>query len=228
MKALILAAGKGTRLMPFTKTIPKCLIPINKKPLLELWLEKLSDIGVNEFLINTHYLASAVNKYVEKSIFKNQITLVHEKELLGTAGTLINNLSFFENSPDTFFLHGDNYTDDNLKEFIRCHKNRPKECIITMMTFETDKPEEAGIVITKNGILKRYYEKQKNSNHGNIANGAIYLFGKDFIKIIKKKFLNTYDFSKDIVPSLPNKVFTYKTESSFIDIGTPANYQKVK
>ena len=63
MKALILAAGKGTRLMPFTKTIPKCLMPINKKPLLELWLEKLSDIGVNEFLINTHYLSGVVNDY---------------------------------------------------------------------------------------------------------------------------------------------------------------------
>ena len=228
MKALILAAGKGTRLMPFTKTIPKCLMPINKKPLLELWLEKLSDIGVNEFLINTHYLSGVVNDYVEKSIFKNQITLAHESELLGTAGTLISNLSFFENNCDVFFLHGDNYTDDNLEEFVRSHNNRPKECIMTMMTFETDKPEEAGIVITKNGILKQYYEKQKNLNHGNIANGAIYIFGNDFIESIKKNFLNTHDFSKDIIPSLLNKVFTYKTKSSFIDIGTPANYQKVK
>ena len=60
MKALLLAAGLGTRLRPVTNTIPKCLVPINGKVLLEYWLEKLIDIGIKEILINTSYLSEEV------------------------------------------------------------------------------------------------------------------------------------------------------------------------
>ncbi len=56
MRALLLAAGLGTRLRPITDKIPKCLVPIQGKPLLEIWLDKLYEAGVQEFLVNTHYL----------------------------------------------------------------------------------------------------------------------------------------------------------------------------
>lgn len=228
MKALILAAGRGSRLMPLTKKVPKCLMPINRKPLLEIWLEKLSKLGVKEFLINTHYLSNVVNEYVNTSKFRKQITLVYEKELLGTAGTLKNNIQFFNNENDAFFLHGDNYTNDNLMEFYLCHNSRPKKCLMTMMTFETDKPQEAGIVNCKNGVLQNYFEKHKEIRNGNIANGAIYILGKEFISSINEDFPHSFDFSSDIIPKLLGKVFTYKTKYNFIDIGTPINYQKVK
>jgi|SaaInlStandDraft_4_1057021.scaffolds.fasta_scaffold07537_3 mannose-1-phosphate guanylyltransferase len=75
MKALLLAAGLGTRLKPITNTIPKCLVPINGKPL----LENLSAIGIDEFLINTFYLSEQVEKFVNSSKYK--VTLVREDEL---------------------------------------------------------------------------------------------------------------------------------------------------
>lgn len=95
MKAILLAAGFGTRLRPLTNAIPKCLVPIKGKPLLQIWIERLTGSGIGPFLINTHYLAEQVNALIGSSPFKDKVTLVHENKLLGTAGTLIDNLDFF-------------------------------------------------------------------------------------------------------------------------------------
>ena len=67
MKALLLAAGFGTRLRPITDSIPKCLVDINGRPLLEIWIELLVNAGVNDILVNTHYLSDQVNFFVNNS-----------------------------------------------------------------------------------------------------------------------------------------------------------------
>ena len=92
MRALLLAAGLGTRLRPITDTIPKCLVPINGAPLLQIWLERLTEAGIGPFLINTHYLEEQVKTFLEESAFLERAKLIHENYLLGTAGTLIENL----------------------------------------------------------------------------------------------------------------------------------------
>ncbi|MGB5793289.1 sugar phosphate nucleotidyltransferase, partial [Poseidonibacter sp.] len=71
MKALLLAAGLGTRLHPITNSVPKCLVPINGKVLLEYWLENLLKVGITEILINTSYLSEDVNDYIIKSVYKD-------------------------------------------------------------------------------------------------------------------------------------------------------------
>ena len=70
-KALLLAAGLGTRLRPITNTIPKCLVEIGKKPILEIWLDKLSQAGCQEVLINTHYLANKIDNFLRNKKYKN-------------------------------------------------------------------------------------------------------------------------------------------------------------
>ena len=112
----MLAAGCGTRLRPITENIPKCLVPIGGKPLLQIWLERLSEAGFGPFLINTHYLHERVVEFVRESPFSNQISLVYEPELLGTAGTLINNIDFFQGK-DGMVLHADNYCLADMKAF---------------------------------------------------------------------------------------------------------------
>ena len=95
MRALLLAAGCGTRLRPLTNTIPKCLVPIKGQALLGIWLDRLTQAGVGPFLVNTHYLSEQVQAYIEASPYREQVTVVHERELLGTAGTVITNTDFF-------------------------------------------------------------------------------------------------------------------------------------
>ena len=229
MKAILLAAGYGTRLRPLTKTIPKCLMPIKGKPLLEIWIENLIKIGVVEILINTHYLNEIVENYILGSKYANYIKVFYEKNLLGTAGTLLANLDFLENE-DCILIHSDNYCEQDLIQFIIAHKNRPKSTFLTMMTFITDNPKNSGIVeINNDNILINFFEKVTNPP-SNIANAAVYILTKQFIDelIVYSKNEKLSDFSTQVLHKFLGKIYTYKTNSIFIDIGTIENYNKIK
>ena len=120
MKALLLAAGFGTRLRPITDRIPKCLVEIRGKPLLEYWLDLLLLNGMEKVLINTHYLAEAVNAFIQSYPLRDKVRLLHEEGLLGTGGTVLKSRGFFADGP--FLLaHADNLTRFNLKAFIYRH-----------------------------------------------------------------------------------------------------------
>ena len=144
-RAILLSAGFGTRLSPITDTIPKCLVPINGKPLLAYWLEQLTAAGINEFLINTHYLAEQVVKFIESSPFRDRITLFNEPELLGTLGTIKANRDYWS-TEDVLVAHADNLVFCDWQDFFTAFDQRPSDCVGTMMLFESDNPQSCGIV----------------------------------------------------------------------------------
>jgi mannose-1-phosphate guanylyltransferase len=227
MRAILLSAGFGTRLRPLTNTIPKCLVPIQGKPLLHHWLDQLSVVGIEAFLINTHYLSEEVEAFIQKSSYKNSVKIDYEIVLKGTAGTLMHNKDFF-NSQDGLLIHADNYCKENLSTFIKAHKKRPPECLITMMVFSSDKPTLCGVVeVDRRGVAMSFHEKVENPP-GNLANGAVYLLSKEFLHMLKYEFLDATDFSTEVLPKLVGRIFTYHTQEIFVDIGTPENYQKVR
>ena len=94
---MILAAGYGKRLMPLTKDIPKPLISINGITLLDNSINFLKNLGCNQIIINTHYMNIKIENFVNKRRDKNIITLIHEEEILDTAGAVKNAINFFEN-----------------------------------------------------------------------------------------------------------------------------------
>ena len=96
MKALILAAGFGTRLGSLTKDTPKALIKVGSTSILDINIRKLIQIGISEILINTHYLADQIEKYLVTQVYPVKVSTFFEPELLGTAGTLKARLSLFE------------------------------------------------------------------------------------------------------------------------------------
>src|SRR5258707_13083770 len=107
MRALLLAAGIGSRLLPITATTPKCLVVINGRPLLDYWLELLFGAGIERVLVNTHWLAEQVGAYARTSRWASRVDLVHEAELLGTAGTVLANREWFQRPP-FICAHADN------------------------------------------------------------------------------------------------------------------------
>ena len=226
IKSLLLSAGLGTRLRPLTKNIPKCLVEINQKPILEHWLIKLENIGCNATLVNTHYFHEKVHNYLyERKISNMFIKEIFEEKLLGTAGTLIENANFFKNSK-IIMLHADNMTNFNLNELIEADKNRPPNCLLTMLTFKTQNPKSAGIIVKdKFNILKEFYEKVENPP-SNIANAAIYIFDYEFIERLQSDFPKAKDFSKDVIPKLIGKIYLHHTNDLLIDIGTKENLIK--
>ena len=228
IKSLLLSAGLGTRLRPLTYKIPKCLVEINNKPLLEDWIDKLENIKTESVLINTHYLADKVLTFLNtQRDRKINIHNFYEEKLLGTAGTLIANYQFFHNSTG-IMIHADNFSTFNLFDLLKAHNERPKNCLLTMLTFKTDNPQSCGILeINKQKIVNGFYEKIKNPP-GNIANGAIYVFDNDFLDWLLENHPNAKDFSNEVIPHLLGRIYTFHTKSPYIDIGTEESLNKAK
>jgi mannose-1-phosphate guanylyltransferase len=218
VNALLLAGGYGTRLRPLTDTIPKCLVSIAGKPLLEHWLDNLFGAGIERVRINTHYLAPLVQDFCESSPYKMGIELVHEPELLGTAGTLKANHDLIEQNT-LLLAHADNLTAFNVDHFIQAHRNRAPTCKATMMTFNTDSPSTCGIVeIDAAGVLTGFHEKVANPP-GNRANAALFLLEKSCLNWFAKK-PDAFDFCRDIIPLGIKEFQTFHNEIYHRDIGT--------
>ncbi len=225
MKAILLAAGLGTRLRPLTDTMPKCLVPIKDQPLLGIWLERLTQVGIGPFLINTHYLAEQVEAFIEASPFRDQVTLVNELELHGTAGTLIANLDFFQGE-DGLLIHADNYCLADFTAFQQAHCNRPPECLMTMMTFRTDDPSSCGIVgLNECGVVIDFHEKMPKPP-GNLANGAVYILSSELLKRLATDLHTVKDFSTEVLSRFVGRIYSYETSEMFLDVGTPETYEQ--
>ena len=219
MRAVLLAAGLGTRLRPLTDTIPKCLVPIKGKPLLDIWCDSLLKVGVSQILVNLHYKHQVVEEHIAKAAYRDQVESVFEPELLGTAGTLIANRNFF-NSQDGILLHADNYSEANLGQLIKFHNQRPAKCLMTMLAFRTDTPQTCGILeVDDQNVLQNMYEKSLQ-DHCNLANGALYILSSELIASLTTES----DFSTQVIPKLYDHIYVVETNEIYLDIGTPESY----
>jgi len=219
MRALLLAAGLGTRLQPLTNFLPKCLVPIDGRPLLDYWIESLLEQSVDEVLINTHYRAPLVTEYIRQSSWSGRVTLVHEEHLLGTAGTALANRDFFRGEP-FLIAHADNLTRFSCAEFIAAHRRRPAGALLTMMLFETGDPRSCGIVdLDKDGVVRAFHEKVQNPP-GNLANAAVYIVEPDIVEFLASLGKPEIDFSTEVIPHFIGRIFTFLNSSYHRDIGT--------
>lgn len=225
MKAILLAAGFGTRLRPLTNSIPKCLVPIKGKPLLQIWIERLKKAGITHCLVNTHYLSNKVETFIGESEFEENVTIIHEEILKGTAGTLIHNIDFFENK-DGLLIHADNYCLANFKEFVEAHNNRPEGCLMTAMAFRAKNPTKCGIFeLNESGVVIGFHEKV-DAPPSNLANGAVYLLSNELQQLLTTHFADATDFSTEVMPNILGKIYCYETKETFIDIGSPETYKE--
>jgi len=224
MNALLLSAGYGKRMRPLTLVTPKCLMKINDKTLLEIWMEKFSKLKINSVLINTHHLAEKIDNFVKEK-FKKKVTLSYEPKLLGTAQTIVKNYEILKDD-DCIVVHSDNYCEDSLQNLVQAFKNKPPGCLATMMVFRTRFPQTCGIVkLDEHNKLIDFYEKVKNPPD-NLANCAVYILSKELIKIFKEDYAKSKDISTDIIPNLIGKINIYETKKIFYDIGTKNNLSK--
>jgi mannose-1-phosphate guanylyltransferase len=219
MKAILMAAGYGTRLLPITEHTPKCLVKIKERYLLDIWIEMLVSAGIRDILINTHYLHEKVELHIEKSKFSENVKLKYEKKLLGTAGTLVSNKDFYGNEA-VLMAHADNLSLFKMEDFISAHLNRPAGCELTMMTFNTTYPSQCGIIsVDENGIVVNFEEKPKIAK-SNLANAAIYILEPEFIKNLELGQKNLKDFSTEVIPLNMGKIATFHNNTYHRDIGS--------
>jgi mannose-1-phosphate guanylyltransferase len=199
MKAMILAAGEGARLRPLTEYIPKCMVPINGKPILEYNIEWLRRFGIREVMINLYHLPKVITDYFgDGSRWGIKITYSIEKEVLGTAGG-VKNVEWFFDGPFLIW-YGDNLSTCNLSRLQTFHQ--AKGGVATMTLFYREDVSASGIVGIDDGDrILRFLEKPRPDQFfSHWVNAGIYLLEPSVLNCIPD--IGAPDFSKDIFPVL--------------------------
>lgn len=227
MKAYLLAAGLGSRLRPLTDTTAKCLVPICGHPLLEWWAKLFIENGVDEVLINTHYLAEQVHNYIEEYNSRNtglRFVESYEEELIGSGGTIYTNRDFVKGEEDFLICYADNLTDVHLDELVAFH--REKKAPLTMALFHTSVPKQCGIAaLDDTGLVTEFVEKPENPK-SDLANGGIYVASQEAFDYFPDAHFS--DVGKDVLPKLVGKMYGWEIPQYLIDIGTPETYERAQ
>ena len=225
MKAFLLTAGLGTRLHPITHTLPKCLVPIAGKPLIDWWFLSMQKAGVTEVLINLHHLPDMVMAHVNALDTHIKVEFSYEPVLLGSAGTLRANKSFVADQKAFFIIYADNLTNTSLSGLYDFHTSQPHN--FTMALFETNNPSGCGIVsLNSDATITSFVEKPSNPI-SNLANAGLYVASPEIISLIEPA-KTPADIGFDVLPLLVHKMSGYKINDYLIDIGTHQNLEKAR
>jgi NDP-sugar pyrophosphorylase family protein len=229
MKAMLLAAGEGTRLRPLTLEMPKVLLPIGGQPLIEYQLSWLKHHGIQEVAINLYNLGDKVKDFLgDGSRFGVKIFYSTEEKLLGTAGGVKRMEYLFHN---TFaVVYADVLTNFNLSAMVKFHQE--KKAVATLVIFEAPNPTEVGVVeMSSEGRILSFVEKPKAANLElqSLASGGVYVLEKEVLNYIPAQGFS--DFAYDIFPkllelSLPIYGYALKSQDYLIDIGTIEKYNQ--
>jgi len=223
MKAIILAAGKGTRLRPITETTPKPLIPILCKPLIEWHLDALMSIDeIDEILIVTSYMEHKIRRYIDNLKLKKPVRFVHQDKELGTGDAVLKAIEFVDDDDETLIIYGDVFLRGwgLYKKLARYEGN-----YITAVP--VDNPKEYGVIVTDGDKFIGVIEKP-TTPPSNIINAGIYKFKAKHIKehtSLEFSPRGELEFT-DIVAKIAktNLIKVYRLpHSSWIDIGRPWN-----
>ncbi len=240
MKAMILAAGKGTRVQPITHVIPKPMIPILQKPVMEFLLELLKEHGFKEIMVNVSHLAEEIENYFrDGQRFGVEIAYSFEGRIedgelvgdaLGSAGGLKKIQDFQEFFDDTFVvLCGDALIDVDLSQAVRWHKERGAMATLITKSVPKDQVSSYGVVVTdEEGRVKAFQEKPSiDSALSNNINTGIYLFEPEIFKYIPSN--KPFDIGSNLFPKLVQvgaPFFALSMEFEWIDIGKVPDYWK--
>jgi len=220
MQAIILAGGRGRRLLPYTTVLPKPLMPIGDYSILEVILHQLKYYEFDDVTISTGYLHELICAYLnnKKNLGLN-IKFVHEDEPLGTIGPL----HLVPHLDDTFLvMNGDILTDLNYKELFAAHQRN--NAIATIATYPRDVHVDFG-VLEHNQELKIHSFREKPVMHFEVSMG-VYILNKRILQFVPEK--KAYGFDQLMHDLIKNKseVFSYPYKGYWLDIGRPDDYER--
>lgn len=230
-KAVILAGGKGTRLYPITKEIPKPLLPIKRKPIINYLIDLFHSQGIKDIaiLINKDFRED-FDWWQKRYYYKDNIRLVEEKEPLGTFGGLFLLKKWLANEP--FFLtNGDELKKIDLIEMSRFHQRLKVPATIALV--EVEEPQNYGVVVCNNGKVEEFLEKpspvqisKKFMAGKKYINSGFYLLNPEILNFLTSPHFLMIE--KDIFPRLTKekKLAGFKFNGSWMDCGTFIRYEQ--
>ena len=232
---IILAGGAGTRLRARLGDLPKPMIPIAGKPLLEHQVELAKKYGFTDLIFFVHFRADLIEKHFgDGKKFGVQIRYVLEKEPLGTAGAV---LAGFEKLAERFVvLYGDTMVNVDLQRIWNTHEKA--KAAATLLLHPNDHPFDSDLVeIDSNSFVTAFHNRPHAGNvwRQNLVNAGLYVLEKNSLEPFRPSTLNSQlstilDFGKDIFPAMVRagkKLFGYNSPEFIKDIGTPERYDKI-
>jgi mannose-1-phosphate guanylyltransferase len=225
MKAFVLAAGKGTRLRPFTDSLPKPMIPVLNRPVMGGVLSLCREHGFTEIMANVHYKGEQIMEvFGDGAAYGVQLSYSVEEHLLGTAGGVRRQIDFLQGG--TFaIVSGDVVTDLDLSRLLAFHQARG--AMVTMAVKDVDNPSRFGVVVTdETGRILSFQEKPAPGTElSRSANTGIYILEPEVLKYIPKDTI--FDFGNDLFPMLLKlgvPLCAMSTEAYWSDVGTLPQY----
>ncbi|HZP63014.1 MAG TPA: nucleotidyltransferase family protein [Terriglobales bacterium] len=220
MKAFLLAAGHGTRLRPLTDSTPKCLLPVQGIPMLEIWLAICRKYHIHEVLINVHAHARAVAEYLESHRNGVHVRIVEEQRLLGSAGTLVANREWVDSEECFWVFYGDVLTSANLSAMLRLHQSRNPAA--TLGVYRVSDPRRCGIVtLAPDGTVTDFVEKPSQPV-SDLAFAGVMVGTPALLDAVPAQ--PVCDVGFDVLPRLAGQMLAYNITDYLIDIGTMQNY----
>ena len=225
-KALIFAAGKGTRLKPFTESHPKALALVNDVPLLERNIKYLQSFGVTEFVINVHHFGEQIVEFLEKNNhFGAKIDISDEKdELLETGGGLLFAQKYLENEENFLIMNADILTDLNIHELVKFH-----ETLLPLATLAvSDRNSSRKLFFNSEMVLKGWMNKNSgetkmaefNSDFKELAFSGIHCINSSIFDKIKRR--GKFSIMEEYLDLMfENNILGFQHEARLIDVGRP-------
>lgn len=224
-KALILAGGRGINMRPFTYEMPKTMIPVKDKPILEYSIERLRDAGIRDIRIHIGHLGEKIQNYFgDGKKFGVSITYQSEKTEQGTAAPLRLAQHYFKNQ--AFLLHyGDVLAEININDLIDFHVANGKEATMAL-TSRAGNPAEFGVVRLRGAKVIEFNEKPHTADVSHLVNAGIYVFEPTIFDRIPK---NGYAMLENkVIPRLVEQaqLAGYVFSGRWFDIASPEEYEK--
>jgi D,D-heptose 1,7-bisphosphate phosphatase len=226
VKAILLAAGLGTRLRPLTNTTPKCLVPIGGRPLLDYWIDQLVEAGVREARLNTHALAEQVRDYIAGVNCAGRLRLAesYEPELLGSAGTIAANTSLADDADEIIIIYADNFSDVDLRQMLAFHRDHDDP--FTILLFHAPDPRACGIAeLDGQGRIVSFVEKPQEPR-GDLANAGVYVVDADAYREIAG--MGAFDLGFEVLPRFIGRMRGWAWGGYHLDIGTFAALERAR
>jgi len=223
INALILAAGAGTRLRPLTEHVPKCLVPIAGRPLLEYWLDALARIGVRSIWVNSHAHPEQMRALLARINARVASVCLHElyePELLGSAGTIARNPDIVHGADAVIVIYADNLSTLDLGAMRTFHQAHAAP--FTMALFHAPNPRACGIAELGAGQRIVAFTEKPPQPRGDWANAGVYFVRAQMYREIAA--LRAFDMGFDVIPRLVGRMHGYLHTGYHRDIGTPAAY----
>jgi NDP-sugar pyrophosphorylase family protein len=228
LKAIVLAGGRGMRLRPLTRIIPKPLLPIHDKPLLEYIIRTLSENGIKDVIISTSENFREIPFYFgDGKSFGCSIDYVFENERLGGVGAIRYAVEEAGIKDSFFLILGDNLTEIDFRKMWRFHGR--KKGIATIALVKSEKPWLYGVVkLDEDDRIIEFIEKPKKEKGAlEYVSTGIYIFEPRVIDYINpKKFMDSTGMLFPILLKSGERIYGYKSDRFWLDVGNFEDYRR--